>query len=104
MGMEAAREHGLAPAGDAAGHDDRLPACGRAVIHGGVGDVAAVEPRHLRLKLEQRLERALRDLGLVRRVAGQELAALDEVVDARRTVVAIERKSTRLNSSHSCAT
>src|SRR3546814_14200487 len=36
MGMEAAREHGLAPAGDAAGHDDRLPACGRAVIHGGV--------------------------------------------------------------------
>ena len=69
--------------------DDRLPAGGRAVVHRGVGDLAAVEPRDLGLELEQGLERALGDLGLVGRVAGQELAALDEMIDAGRNMVAI---------------
>jgi hypothetical protein len=43
----------------------------------------------LRLELEQHLQRALGDLGLVRRVRGQELAALDQVIDACRNVVAV---------------
>ena len=89
MGMEAAREDRLAAARDPPRHRDRLPAGGRAVIHGGVGDVAAVEARDLGLELEQRLERALGDLGLVGRVAGQELAALDQMIDARRDMMAI---------------
>src|SRR5512139_300517 len=79
--MQARGEQGLAPAGDAASHADRFPAGGRAVVHRRIGDLAAVEPGDLRLELEHRLERALRDLGLVGRVAGQELAALDQVID-----------------------
>ncbi len=70
-------------------HADRLPAGGRAVIHRSVGDLAAVEPRDLGLELEQDLQRALRDLRLIGRVAGQELAALDQMIDARRDMVAI---------------
>jgi hypothetical protein len=36
----------------------------------------------LRLELEQHLQRALRDLRLVRRISGQELTALDQVIHA----------------------
>ena len=42
-----------------------------------------------RLELEQDLQRALRDFRLVGRVGGQELAALDEVIDARRDVMLV---------------
>ena len=48
-----------------------------------------VSSADLGLELEQVLQRALRDLGLVRRVGGQELAALDHVVDGRGHVMAI---------------
>ena len=82
MGMQARRQNRLAPLGDAPRHADRFPAGGRPVIHGGVGDVAAQQPRDLRLEFEQHLQRALRDFGLVRRIGGQELAALDQMIDA----------------------
>ena len=62
---------------------------GRAVVHGGVGDLHAGQVRDLRLELEQVLQRALRDLRLIGRVGGQELGALDQVIDARRDVVAV---------------
>ncbi len=84
----ATHQDAMAP-GLPCGHDDRLPAGGRPVIHGGIGNGAAIEARHLRLELEQHLQRALRDLRLVGRVGGQELAALDQVIDGRRHVVAI---------------
>ena len=89
MRMEPRGEDRLAAPGDPPRHSDRLPAGGRAVVHRGVGDVAAVEPRHLGLEFEQGLERALGDLGLVGRVAGQELAALDEMVDRGGDVVPV---------------
>ena len=89
MRVEPARKHRLAAPRDPPRHRDRLPAGGRAVVHRGVGDVAAVEPRDLGLELEQALERALGDFGLIGRVAGQELAALDQVIDAGRDMVAI---------------
>ncbi len=89
MRVQAGREDRLGAPGDAPGHDDRLPAGGRAVIHGGIGDIAAEEPRHLGLELEQHLQRALRDLRLIGRVAGQELAALDQMIDARRHMMPI---------------
>jgi hypothetical protein len=41
------------------------------------------------LKLEDRLQRTLRNLGLVRRIAGQKLAALHERIDNDRAVMAI---------------
>src|SRR4051812_44530875 len=45
--------------------------------------------RDLSLELEQHLQRALRYLGLIRRVAGQILAALDDVIDACRDVMLV---------------
>jgi len=70
-------------------HHHRLGAGGRAVIEGGAGDGQAGEGGDLSLEFEQDLQRALGDLRLVGRVAGQELRALDDVVDAGRHVVAI---------------
>src|SRR3712207_7868222 len=64
------------------------------------------------LELEHRLQPALGDLRLVRRVWGEELRARDDRLDDRRHVVVVhpgaeeaelgvrDRKSTRLNSSH----
>jgi hypothetical protein len=46
---------------------------------------AAEQPRDLRLELEQHLQRALRDFRLIGRVGGQELAALDQVIDLAGT-------------------
>ena len=89
MRVQPRGEDRLAALGDAPRHRDRLPARGRAVIHAGVGDVGAEQPRDLRLELEQHLQRALRDFGLVGRVGGEELAALDQVINAGRHMVAI---------------
>ncbi len=61
----------------------------RAVVHAGVRDVHARERADQRLELEDRLQRALADLGLVRRVARQELAAHHERIDDRRAEVAV---------------
>ena len=87
--MEAGREQSLAALGDAPRHHDRFPTRRRAVVHRRIGDVGAQQPRDLALEFEQHLQRALRDLGLVGRVGGQELAALDQMVDARRHMVAV---------------
>jgi hypothetical protein len=48
----------------------RLGGRGGLVEHGGAGDVQPGEVGHRRLKVDQRLEPALADLGLVRRVGG----------------------------------
>ena len=87
--VQAAGEHGLLAARDAVRHQHGLGGGGGAVVHGGVGDLHAGEQRDLGLELEQILQRALRDLGLVGRVAGQEFRALDQVIDARRHVMAV---------------
>ena len=89
MRMQAAREHRLAALGDAMRHQHRLGGAGRAVIHGGVRHIHAGERRHLRLELEQVLQRPLRDLRLVGRVARQELRALDQMIDGRRNMVLV---------------
>ena len=89
MRMQPGREQGLAAPGDPPRHHDRLPAGGRSVVHRSVGDIAAVEARDLGLELEQHLQSALRDLGLIGRVACQEFATLDDMVDARRDMMTI---------------
>ena len=89
MRVHARGDDRLVPARDAVRHQDRFPHRGRAVVHRRVRDFAAEQARDLRLELEHHLQRALRDLGLVGRVAGQELAALDDVVDARRDVMLV---------------
>jgi len=90
MGVDIARHDRLvAPPGQAAGHQHRFRAGGRAVIERRVGDLGAEKLRHLRLELEQRLKRALRDLGLIGRVGGEEFAPLYHRVHGGRHMVAI---------------
>ena len=101
--VEAGRKQSLRPLGDAPRHDDRFPARGRAIVHRRVGNVGAKQPRNLRLEFEQHLQRALRDFGLVRRVGGEELAALDQMIDARRHMVAIGTRAEEEGPLARCA-
>ena len=93
--VQPARQHGLAALRHAMRHQHRLAGAGRAVIHRGVRDLHGGEVRDLGLELEQILQRALRDLGLIGRVARQELGALDEVVDASPARGACRRRRRR---------
>ncbi len=88
--MQVTGEDRLPSPRDAVRHHHRLGAGGGAVVHRGVGHIHARKQRDLRLELEQHLQRALRHLGLVGRVGGQELAALDQVIDRSRHVMAID--------------
>ena len=62
----------------------------RAVVAGRVRDVHAGELADRGLVLEDRLQHALAHLGLVRRVRGQELAALEHRIDDGRDVVVVD--------------
>ena len=57
--------------GDAFRHQNSFGHRGRAVIHRRVGDVHACQLTDERLKLKYCLQRALRNLRLVRRVGGK---------------------------------
>ena len=88
--MDAARdEHPLA-AGRAAGHQRGLGGRGRAVVVRGRDDVEVDQLGDQRLVLVDALERALADLGLVRRVGRVPLAAQQQLVDGRRAPVAVD--------------
>ena len=89
VGMQRPGQDRAVAAGQALGHQHRFGGGGRAFVHRRVGDLHAGQHRHLGLELEQELERALADFRLVRRVGGQELAALDQVIDRRRNMMAI---------------
>src|SRR5581483_5735654 len=65
----------------------------RPVVAGGVRDVHARELADRGLVLEDRLQHALAHLRLVRRVRGQELAALEDGVDDRRDVVVVDPRA-----------
>jgi hypothetical protein len=87
--VQVAGQHRLVPPGDAVRHQHGLRRRGRAVVHRGVRHLEPRQRRHLRLELEQVLQRALGDLRLIGRVGGQELRALDQVIDGRRHVVLV---------------
>ena len=63
---------------------------GEAVVAGRVRHVHPGQLADRRLVLEDRLQHALAHLRLVRRVGGQELAALQDRVDDRRHVVVVD--------------
>ncbi len=89
MRMDAARQDGFFSTGDTVRHHHRLGAGGGAVIKRSVGDLHPGQQGHLGLELEQVLQRSLRHLGLIRGIGGQELAALDQMVDRGGDVMAI---------------
>ena len=90
---------------DRVGHDQTLAArqftghdCGfgqgrGAVVHGGVGDVHAEQVAEQGLELEDALQDALADLGLIRRVGRVELGAPCDRADGRRHVVVIDTRA-----------
>ena len=84
--MQPAGNHRAVASRQAMGHQHRLAARGRAVVHRGVRDLHSGQRGHLGLELEQDLQRALRDFRLIGRVAGQEFGTLDEMIDGRRNV------------------
>ena len=67
----------------------RLAERRRAVVERGVGDVESRQQALVGLIFEDRLQRPLRHLGLVRRVRGEELGAHQELIDARGLVVQV---------------
>jgi hypothetical protein len=89
FGMQVARDHRRMLPGDADRHHHGLGRAGRAVIHRGIRQVHAGEFRDHRLELEDGLQRALRKLGLVGRVGGQEFAALHQRVDDHGPVMEV---------------
>ena len=78
LGMDGAGDDGFVAPGDADGHHHGFRCSGRSVVHAGVRHVHAGELGNHGLELEDGLQRALRNFRLVGRVAGKELAALDE--------------------------
>ena len=97
-----ARVHGDAvAAGDAAGHQAGLGQRAGAVVHAGVGHVHAHQLAGHRLQLEHRLQRALADLRLVRRVGGVVLAAADDVRDRARDEVPVRAAAEEATPSRS---
>ena len=89
MRVEPAAQHRTAALGHAPRHRHRFPARGRAIVHRGIGNFDPEQPRDLGLEFEQHLQRPLRDFGLIRGISGQELAALDQVIDRGRDVMPV---------------
>src|SRR5687768_7868368 len=74
---------------DALGKKHRLAQGRRTVVKRRVGDIESGEKALMGLIFEDRLQRALRDLGLIRRVRRQKLGAQQKLIDAGRLVVSI---------------
>ena len=72
------------------GHHHRLGSRRRAVVHRGIGDIHARQLRHHTLVFEDIMERALRDLCLIRGIGGQELGALEQTRYDRGCIMVID--------------
>ena len=90
MRVDAARDQDPVAPRRAAGHQGRLGGRRRAVVVRGGDDVEVDQLGQQRFVLVDALERALADLGLVRRVGRVPLAAQQQLVDGRRAPVAVD--------------
>ncbi len=91
LGVDPGREHrARAAAREPLGHQQRLDERGGALVERRVGDFQPGQQADVRLELEDRLQRPLRDLGLVRRVRRQPLGPVEHLVGDRRDVVVVE--------------
>ncbi len=86
-------ENDLGALRDVPGHEACVRGDRAAVVAGRVRDVHARQLADHRLVLEDRLQRALAHLGLVRRVRGQELSAREDDVRDRRDVVVVDSRA-----------
>src|SRR5262249_721415 len=89
--VDRAGDHGLvAASGETLGHQQSLDQSGGALVERRVGDIESGQKADVRLKLEDRLERPLRDLGLIRRVRRQPLRPIEHLIGDRRGGMGIE--------------
>ena len=90
-------EHALAPR-HALRHQHGFSRGRRSVIHRGVRHFLSRELAHQRLKLEDRLQRALRDFRLIGRIRGEKLSSLNNRVRNNRAqmIVNARAKKTRI--------
>ena len=89
LGMQAARDDYRSASRESHGHHYRFSRGSRAVIHGSVGHFHPGQFANHRLKFEDRLQRALRNLRLVGRISGQEFATRNQRIDNHWPVVQI---------------
>ena len=85
--------HGFIPSGHADSHHHRLGRASRPVVHRRVRNLHTGQLTDHGLELEHCLQRALRYLRLVGRVAGQELAAQHQAIDDDRLVVPVHARA-----------
>ncbi len=85
-------QHALA-ARQALRHQHRLGCRRRTVVHRSVSNFLTYELAHQRLKLENCLQRALRDFRLIGCVRGEKLAALDDRVRHHRAQVTVDARA-----------
>ena len=91
--MDAAADEDPLAASRPAGHQRRLGRGRRAVVVRGRDHVEVDQLGHQRLVLVDALERALADLGLVRRVGRVPLAAQQQLVDGGRAPMAVDARA-----------
>ena len=91
--MQRPRHYDAMPPGQPLGHEHGLGGRRRAVPHGRVGDFHPGELAHQRLKLEDRLQRALADFRLIWRVGSEEFAALDQRIRDHRAQMVVDARA-----------
>ena len=79
--QRAGDQHPRAFGQNALGHENRLSARRRPIVHAGVGDFQAQQGSNQRLELENNLECPLADLGLIRRIGRGKLRPLYDLVN-----------------------
>src|SRR5690554_2146128 len=93
MGMERFARDDPLLFGDPPRHKRCFGRRARAVVHRGVRDIEPEELADDGLELEDRLKRALRELRLIRRIRGIELASEQELIDRGRDMMRVRTAS-----------
>jgi hypothetical protein len=93
FGMQGSRNQNAVAPGDALSHEHCFGGRRRAVPHGSVRDFLPGELAHERLELEDRLQRPLRDLRLIRRIGSEKLAPLNNRVGYHRAQVIVDSRA-----------
>ena len=81
------------PPGQPLGHQHRFGQRRRAVVHRSIRHFLAGQLAHQRLKFEDRLQRSLGDFRLIRRVGGEEFAALDQRISHHRAQMLVDARA-----------
>src|SRR5579863_5681406 len=91
--MQRPRHEHASSSSDALRHQHGFRRCCRSIPHRSIRDLLSGQLAHQRLKLENRLKRALRDLGLIGSVRSEEFAALNDRVGHYRAEMVVNART-----------